>query len=105
MILASKEDDEESAKEWLNTIINERKEREENEIRKEEIAERNGKKKLLKENKNTWNGSERRKKNTRNGSERKNSRNGSERMKFNLSYKKYALEQKVGLQIKSPIKR
>ncbi|GBO14315.1 hypothetical protein AVEN_223155-1 [Araneus ventricosus] len=40
MILASKEYDEESAKEWLNTIINERKEREENEIRKEEIAER-----------------------------------------------------------------
>ncbi|GBN24235.1 hypothetical protein AVEN_102239-1 [Araneus ventricosus] len=36
MILASKEYDEESAKEWLNTIINER---EENEIRKEEIAE------------------------------------------------------------------
>ncbi|GBL96000.1 hypothetical protein AVEN_199965-1 [Araneus ventricosus] len=39
MILTSKEYDEESAKEWLNTIINERKEREENEIRKEEIAE------------------------------------------------------------------
>ncbi|GBN17660.1 hypothetical protein AVEN_199280-1 [Araneus ventricosus] len=33
MILASKEYDEESAKEWMNTIINERKE-------KEEIAER-----------------------------------------------------------------
>ncbi|GBL59990.1 hypothetical protein AVEN_44189-1 [Araneus ventricosus] len=32
MILASKEYDEESAKEWLNTIINERKEREENEF-------------------------------------------------------------------------
>ncbi|GBN94631.1 hypothetical protein AVEN_97303-1, partial [Araneus ventricosus] len=32
---ASKDYDEESAKEWLNTIINER-----NEIRKEEIAER-----------------------------------------------------------------
>ncbi|GBM07638.1 hypothetical protein AVEN_228142-1 [Araneus ventricosus] len=40
IILASKEYDEESAKEWMNTIINERKEREENEIRKEEIAER-----------------------------------------------------------------
>ncbi|GBM91461.1 hypothetical protein AVEN_52161-1 [Araneus ventricosus] len=40
MILASKEYDEESAKEWMNTIINERKEREENEIRQEEIAER-----------------------------------------------------------------
>ncbi|GBL93137.1 hypothetical protein AVEN_216486-1 [Araneus ventricosus] len=39
MILASKEYDEESAKEWLNTIINERKERAENKIRKEEIAE------------------------------------------------------------------
>ncbi|GBN30147.1 hypothetical protein AVEN_24631-1 [Araneus ventricosus] len=39
IILASKEYDEESAKEWMNTIINERKEREENEIRKEEIAE------------------------------------------------------------------
>ncbi|GBM04239.1 hypothetical protein AVEN_41049-1 [Araneus ventricosus] len=37
MILASKEYDEESAKEWLNTIINERKEREENERRKDEI--------------------------------------------------------------------
>ncbi|GBO02150.1 hypothetical protein AVEN_203624-1 [Araneus ventricosus] len=40
IILASKEYDEESAKEWLNAIINERKEREENEIRKEEMAER-----------------------------------------------------------------
>ncbi|GBM57131.1 hypothetical protein AVEN_237372-1 [Araneus ventricosus] len=39
IILASKEYDEESAKEWMNTIINERKEREENETRKEEIAE------------------------------------------------------------------
>ncbi|GBM02216.1 hypothetical protein AVEN_162299-1 [Araneus ventricosus] len=39
IILASKEYDEESAKEWMNAIINERKEREENEIRKEEIAE------------------------------------------------------------------
>ncbi|GBN72090.1 hypothetical protein AVEN_124854-1 [Araneus ventricosus] len=38
MIMASKEYDEESAKELLNTIINERKEREENESRKEEIA-------------------------------------------------------------------
>ncbi|GBL97584.1 hypothetical protein AVEN_152104-1, partial [Araneus ventricosus] len=38
MILASKEHDEESAKEWLNTIINERIEREENERRQEEIA-------------------------------------------------------------------
>ncbi|GBM58667.1 hypothetical protein AVEN_271781-1 [Araneus ventricosus] len=37
MILASKEYDEECAKEWLNTIINERKEREENERRNEEI--------------------------------------------------------------------
>ncbi|GBM87581.1 hypothetical protein AVEN_246354-1 [Araneus ventricosus] len=37
MILASKEYDEERAKEWLNTIINERKEREENERRNEEI--------------------------------------------------------------------
>ncbi|GBM19463.1 hypothetical protein AVEN_259367-1 [Araneus ventricosus] len=37
MILASKEYDEESDKEWLNTIINERKEREENERRNEEI--------------------------------------------------------------------
>ncbi|GBM04210.1 hypothetical protein AVEN_175290-1 [Araneus ventricosus] len=37
MILAIKEYDEESAKEWLNTIINERKEREENERRNEEI--------------------------------------------------------------------
>ncbi|GBO41089.1 hypothetical protein AVEN_143434-1 [Araneus ventricosus] len=37
MILASKEYDEGSAKEWLNTIINESKEREE--IKKEEIAE------------------------------------------------------------------
>ncbi|GBL88211.1 hypothetical protein AVEN_117795-1 [Araneus ventricosus] len=37
MILASKEYDEESAKEWLNTLINERKEREENERRNEEI--------------------------------------------------------------------
>ncbi|GBM57290.1 hypothetical protein AVEN_115615-1 [Araneus ventricosus] len=39
IILASKEYNEESAKEWMNTIINERKEREENEIKKEEIAE------------------------------------------------------------------
>ncbi|GBO46908.1 hypothetical protein AVEN_124152-1 [Araneus ventricosus] len=39
MILASKEYEEECAKEWLNTIINERKEREENELWKEEIAE------------------------------------------------------------------
>ncbi|GBL88563.1 hypothetical protein AVEN_195580-1 [Araneus ventricosus] len=37
MILASKEYDEESAKEWLNTVLNERKEREENERRNEEI--------------------------------------------------------------------
>ncbi|GBM31040.1 hypothetical protein AVEN_46479-1 [Araneus ventricosus] len=37
IILASKEYDEESAKEWLNTIINERKEREENKRRNEEI--------------------------------------------------------------------
>ncbi|GBM36111.1 hypothetical protein AVEN_179107-1 [Araneus ventricosus] len=40
IILASKEYDEESTKEWMNTIINERKEREENEIRQQEIAER-----------------------------------------------------------------
>ncbi|GBM31044.1 hypothetical protein AVEN_46483-1 [Araneus ventricosus] len=40
IILASKEYDEESAKEWMNTIINERKERGENEIRQQEIAER-----------------------------------------------------------------
>ncbi|GBL86851.1 hypothetical protein AVEN_96076-1 [Araneus ventricosus] len=39
IILASKEYDEESAKEWMNTIIIERKEREENEIRQQEIAE------------------------------------------------------------------
>ncbi|GBM91107.1 hypothetical protein AVEN_226592-1 [Araneus ventricosus] len=37
MIWASKEYDEESAKEWLNTIINERKEREGNERRNVEI--------------------------------------------------------------------
>ncbi|GBL75964.1 hypothetical protein AVEN_234288-1 [Araneus ventricosus] len=37
--LASKEYDEECAKEWLNTIINERKAREENELRNEEIEE------------------------------------------------------------------
>ncbi|GBM35301.1 hypothetical protein AVEN_38166-1 [Araneus ventricosus] len=37
MIFASKEYDKKSAKEWLNTIINERKEREENERRNEEI--------------------------------------------------------------------
>ncbi|GBM62053.1 hypothetical protein AVEN_144275-1 [Araneus ventricosus] len=37
IILASKEYDEESAKEWMNTIINERKEREKNERRNEEI--------------------------------------------------------------------
>ncbi|GBM37958.1 hypothetical protein AVEN_46259-1 [Araneus ventricosus] len=51
IILASKEYDEESAKEWMNTIINERKEREEtaeqkrqkkiaDQKRLEEIAER-----------------------------------------------------------------
>ncbi|GBN14057.1 hypothetical protein AVEN_238570-1 [Araneus ventricosus] len=40
MILASKEFDEECAKEWLNIIINGRKEREENERRKEEIQKR-----------------------------------------------------------------
>ncbi|GBM92587.1 hypothetical protein AVEN_217273-1 [Araneus ventricosus] len=34
MILANKEYDEECPKEWLNTITNERKEREENELRK-----------------------------------------------------------------------
>ncbi|GBN77109.1 hypothetical protein AVEN_274738-1 [Araneus ventricosus] len=39
MILASKEYEEECAKEWLNTRINGRKEREENELWKEEIAE------------------------------------------------------------------
>ncbi|GBO01117.1 hypothetical protein AVEN_160581-1 [Araneus ventricosus] len=37
IILASNEYEEESAKEWMNTIINERKEREENERRNEEI--------------------------------------------------------------------
>ncbi|GBO15706.1 hypothetical protein AVEN_223213-1 [Araneus ventricosus] len=37
IILASKEYDEESAKEWMNTIINERKEIEENKRRNEEI--------------------------------------------------------------------
>ncbi|GBL93241.1 hypothetical protein AVEN_127638-1, partial [Araneus ventricosus] len=37
IILASKEYEEESAKEWMNTIINERKEREKNERRNEEI--------------------------------------------------------------------
>ncbi|GBM31155.1 hypothetical protein AVEN_109996-1 [Araneus ventricosus] len=37
IILASKEYDVESGKEWMNTIINERKEREENERRNEEI--------------------------------------------------------------------
>ncbi|GBN76717.1 hypothetical protein AVEN_147767-1 [Araneus ventricosus] len=42
IILASKEYDEESAKEWMNTIINERKEREEiaDKKRQKEIAER-----------------------------------------------------------------
>ncbi|GBM27363.1 hypothetical protein AVEN_120951-1 [Araneus ventricosus] len=40
IILASKEYDEESAKEWMNTIINERKESEEKEIRQGVIAER-----------------------------------------------------------------
>ncbi|GBN31206.1 hypothetical protein AVEN_130144-1 [Araneus ventricosus] len=40
IILASKEYDEESAKEWMNMIINERTEREENEIRQEAMAER-----------------------------------------------------------------
>ncbi|GBM26731.1 hypothetical protein AVEN_175886-1 [Araneus ventricosus] len=40
IILASKEYNGESAKEWMNTIINERKEREETEIRQQEIAER-----------------------------------------------------------------
>ncbi|GBL88573.1 hypothetical protein AVEN_195587-1 [Araneus ventricosus] len=39
IILASKEYDEESAKEWMNTIINERKEREEIELRKQEYEE------------------------------------------------------------------
>ncbi|GBL86779.1 hypothetical protein AVEN_96019-1 [Araneus ventricosus] len=39
MILSSKEYDEKCAKEWLNAIINERKEREKNERRNEEIAE------------------------------------------------------------------
>ncbi|GBM73218.1 hypothetical protein AVEN_59975-1 [Araneus ventricosus] len=40
IMLAFKEYDEESAKEWMNTIINERKERKENEIRQEEMVER-----------------------------------------------------------------
>ncbi|GBM07785.1 hypothetical protein AVEN_33081-1 [Araneus ventricosus] len=42
IILASKEYDEESAKEWMNAIINERKEKEEiaEQKRQEEIAER-----------------------------------------------------------------
>ncbi|GBN10810.1 hypothetical protein AVEN_239885-1 [Araneus ventricosus] len=40
MILSVKKYDEECSKEWLNTIINERKEREEDDLRKEEIAER-----------------------------------------------------------------
>ncbi|GBN55086.1 hypothetical protein AVEN_218580-1 [Araneus ventricosus] len=108
MILASKVYNEESTKECLNTIINERKEREENERRNEEIAERRLQeeiqieKRRRREEKNTRNGSER--KNTRNGSERMNLRNGRERMKWNLSCKKCILEQKVGFQIPSPIK-
>ncbi|GBL97568.1 hypothetical protein AVEN_163013-1 [Araneus ventricosus] len=40
IILANKEFDEECAKEWLNTIMNERKEKEENERRNEEFQER-----------------------------------------------------------------
>ncbi|GBM83020.1 hypothetical protein AVEN_172727-1 [Araneus ventricosus] len=46
MILASKEYDKEYAKEWLNTIMNERKEREENERRKEEMAEQKRQKEI-----------------------------------------------------------
>ncbi|GBN30309.1 hypothetical protein AVEN_87014-1 [Araneus ventricosus] len=108
MILAIKEYDEESAKEWLNTIINERKEREENERRNEEIQME-----------------ERRRKEEQDGAERRHqeeiaerrqqkeielrkqeyeermrmevTRGGRERMKWNLSCKKYALGQKVGL--------
>ncbi|GBN19566.1 hypothetical protein AVEN_72221-1, partial [Araneus ventricosus] len=41
MILAIKEYDEECAKEWLNTIINERKEREEDERRNEKFKLQN----------------------------------------------------------------
>ncbi|GBL86034.1 hypothetical protein AVEN_89090-1 [Araneus ventricosus] len=47
MILASKEYDEECTKEWLNTIINERKEREENERRNEEIQQRRRQEKIV----------------------------------------------------------
>ncbi|GBN89945.1 hypothetical protein AVEN_28787-1 [Araneus ventricosus] len=109
-ILASKEYDEECSKEWLNTIINERKENEEIEERKrqEEIAERK-RQEVIAERKHQeelkwWYVGEEKNKNTKNASGRKNTMNGSERMKWNLSCKKYVLEQKVGFQILSPMK-
>ncbi|GBN35779.1 hypothetical protein AVEN_79531-1 [Araneus ventricosus] len=94
IILASKEYDEECSKEWLNTIINERKENEEIEERKrqEEIAERK-RQEVIAERKHQeefkwWYVGEEKNKNTM---------NGSERMKWNLSCKKYVLEQKSKL--------
>ncbi|GBN76033.1 hypothetical protein AVEN_244032-1 [Araneus ventricosus] len=87
IILASKEYYEESAKEWLNAIINERKKREENEIRKEEIAEQKRQNKWLnRKGKKKWlNGSGRRNKNTRNGSGRRNKKFQNEGTKQKLN--------------------
>ncbi|GBM30488.1 hypothetical protein AVEN_237711-1 [Araneus ventricosus] len=72
MILASKEYDEESAKEWLNKISNERKEREEmnEEMKKSKLLNEDAKTKLLNEDTKT------------------KLLNESERMKWNLSCKK-----------------
>ncbi|GBM14574.1 hypothetical protein AVEN_34984-1 [Araneus ventricosus] len=91
MILASKEYDKECAKEWLNTIINERKE---NDLREEEIqiAEQKHQKEI--------HIAERRRQEEIQMEERKRREEqeyeeGTERMKWNLSCKKYVLEHKV----------
>ncbi|GBO34037.1 hypothetical protein AVEN_157287-1 [Araneus ventricosus] len=91
MILASKVYDEDCDKEWLNTIINERKEREENDLIKEEIADRKRQERIAERKHQEEIQMEERKQNeeyeerklneeARNRSERKNMRNGSERM-------------------------
>ncbi|GBN37491.1 hypothetical protein AVEN_36526-1 [Araneus ventricosus] len=104
MILASKEYDEECTKEWLNAIINERKEREENERRNEEIQESRRQEEIAERKHQEEIQMEERRRNTRNGRERKNTRIGNERMKWNLSYKKYVLEQKIKRKVSQEVK-
>ncbi|GBM38342.1 hypothetical protein AVEN_194314-1 [Araneus ventricosus] len=125
MILANKEYDEECAKEWLNTIINEKKrkrkkmneemkkfrnvgvkKRLQNENVKKRLQNGNVKKRLQNGNvkKRLQNGNTKKKLKWMNIGEEKNTRNGSERMTLNLSCKNCVSEQKVVFQISSPIK-